>query len=111
MENTENLNPETTTETKTALKLLPGDKDRYDWLNGLTEGTVFLARPRQGNPKWLLTEFLLDIRIVDGNGISKAVKLATNMDTNPTAVWVDPVAFSVDNLLIKILIEGTEDNG
>lgn len=111
MENTENLNPETTTETKPALKLLPGDKDRYDWLNGLTEGTIFLARPRQGNPKWLLTEFLIDTRIVDGNGISKAVKLATNMDTNPTGVWVDPVAFSVENLLIKILIEGVEDNG
>lgn len=100
---------ENSEQPKPALKLIPGDKDTNNWLSNLTEGTVFLTKPKNINPQgpsWVLTEFHVASNIVDNLGICRAVKLVTNVDTAPTAVWVDPQGFSMTNILVKVLIHG-----
>lgn len=93
------------------LKLLPGEKDRTDWLNGLPEKTVFLAKPKNINqgPSWLLTEFHVIVRIVDNMGKCYAVQLATDPHNPNAYLWVDPIQFSYLNILVKILLHGEKD--
>lgn len=99
-------------EIKPQLKLIPGDKDRTDWLNTLPERTAFLAKPKQHmvqGPNWLLTEFHIEFRAVDDMGSCKAIKLVTNTETVPAYLWVDPIRFSTSNDLVKILLLGGTD--
>lgn len=97
------------TTIKPALRLMPGDKDTNNWLSNLSEGSVFLAKPKSTNPQapsWVLTEFHVATSVVDDIGMCRAVKLVTNIDTAPTAIWVDPQGFSMTNILVKVLIHG-----
>ena len=77
----------------------------FNWLSGLTEGTIFLCRPyhHTGKPR---PPFMEEYHII--RQYQHATKLLTNLNQD-TIMIVDPMGFCAIMELVEVIMEGTNE--
>lgn len=82
--------------------------DPFDWLTPLEVNTVFLAKPKNYDPKvgpsFALTQFHVT------NKSARSTKIMTDVMGQRLEDWVDPMGFCTAYRLIEVLINGKELN-
>lgn len=82
--------------------------DPIDWLTPLEISSVFLAKPKNYDPKvgpsFALTQFHVT------NKSDRCTKIMTDVMGQRLEDWVDPMGFCLAYRLIEVLIDGKELN-